>query len=118
MCETALQSHPIYHSALPFVSCTSCPRDNRGYCYYLPPDEAGAIAQLDLSDDVVVAQLFANGMWQQLIEPLEVEGEAGAKPSQLQLSPQDFRAVFTLVEGGQVLPEQPILDDEDNQGDE
>jgi hypothetical protein len=37
-------------------------RDEEGYCYYLPPDQAGALAQVDLSDDVVVAQLFANGM--------------------------------------------------------
>jgi hypothetical protein len=48
-------------------------RDSRGYCYYLPPDPSGRLRQIDLSDDVLVAQLFANGLWQDIIEPLEVE---------------------------------------------
>jgi hypothetical protein len=46
--------------------------DSRGYCYYLPPDPSGRLRQIDLSDDVLVAQLFANGMWQEIVEPVEV----------------------------------------------
>ena len=55
--------------------------DARGYCYYLPPDPSGRLQQIDLSDDVLVAQLFASGLWEDTLEPLEVlaaaKGAAG-----------------------------------------
>jgi hypothetical protein len=34
---------------------------------------AGQLAQIDLSDDIVVAQLFGNGVWQELLEPLDAQ---------------------------------------------
>ena len=35
--------------------------DGEGYCFLLPPAGAGSpLQQIDLSDDMVVAQLFAN----------------------------------------------------------
>lgn len=47
---------------------------------------AGQLAQIDLSDDIVVAQLFGNGVWQELLEPLDAQvrggwREQGARPA-------------------------------------
>jgi hypothetical protein len=39
--------------------------------YYLPSTESDSLVQIDLSDDAIVAQLFANHAWEELIEPLE-----------------------------------------------
>lgn len=41
--------------------------------YYIPgPDAPDSLVQIDLSDDAIVAQLFANHAWEELLEPLEV----------------------------------------------
>ncbi|KAI8467590.1 MAG: hypothetical protein J3K34DRAFT_429903 [Monoraphidium minutum] len=91
-------------------------RDARGYCYYLPADPSGRLAQIDLSDDVLVAQLFANGMWEDVIEPLEVmAAPEGANASadgalQLRLSEDEFRGVVSLLQGAAELPEEPLED--------
>ena len=88
-----------------------------GYCYYLPTDPQNALKQIDLSDDLVVAQLFANHLWEDLIEPLEVEeqgsgmfkGPGGkAKVVQLQLTEREFRGVLSLVDGGELQPEEAL----------
>ncbi len=47
-------------------------RDDSGMCFYLPPDESGRLMQIDLSDDMVVAQLFGNSAWLDVMEPLKV----------------------------------------------
>lgn len=39
-------------------------RDLAGDVFFLPPDEDDGLAQLDLSDDIVVAELFSNTAWQ------------------------------------------------------
>lgn len=39
--------------------------------YYIPSPDEDSLVQIDLSDDAVVAQLFANHAWEELIEPLE-----------------------------------------------
>jgi hypothetical protein len=40
--------------------------------YYIPSTDADSLVQIDLSDDAIVAQLFANHAWEELLEPLEV----------------------------------------------
>lgn len=57
----------------PLTACVvrSC-RDAGGYMYYLPSTDADSLVQIDLSDDAIVAQLFANHAWEELLEPLEV----------------------------------------------
>ena len=52
---------------MPLFPC----RDAGGYMYYLPSTESDSLVQIDLSDDAIVAQLFANHAWEELIEPLE-----------------------------------------------
>lgn len=39
---------------------------------YAVPSPAMCAVQVDLSDDAVVAQLFASGAWFDVMEPLEV----------------------------------------------
>jgi hypothetical protein len=100
----------------------SC-RDAGGFCYYLPRSDSDALVQIDLSDDAVVAQLFANHAWEELVEPLEVLADdqtAAAGQSnndadreygrleQLRLTERQFRSVVSLVAGGQELPEEPL----------
>jgi hypothetical protein len=81
--------------------------------------------QIDLSDDAVVAQLFANHAWEELVEPLEVladdqtpaarqnnnksnaDGDY-SRMEQLRLTEREFRAVISLVAGGEELPEEPL----------
>jgi hypothetical protein len=95
-------------------------RDAGGFCYYLPRSESDALVQIDLSDDAVVAQLFANHAWEELVEPLEVladsqtpavsqsnDGEYG-RMEQLRLTEREFRSVVSLVAGGEQLPEEPL----------
>lgn len=92
-------------------------RDSRGYCYYLPPDPSGRLQQIDLSDDVLVAQLFANGLWEDILEPLEVlrqpEADSNASsstPMQLRLTEEQFRGVTSLLEDAQEMAEEPLED--------
>eukprot|EP00798_Chlamydomonas_sp_ICE-L_P008619 gene8619-34062_t len=68
-----------------------------GTMYYLPPDEAGRILQVDLSDDLIVAELFSNGAWQDVMEPLKVENNDG-KVVPLVMDLEDFKNVVTLLE--------------------
>jgi hypothetical protein len=80
--------------------------------------------QIDLSDDAVVAQLFANRAWEELVEPLEVvaddqspaagqsnrgddNGQYG-RLEQLRLTEREFRSAVSLVAGGEELPEEPL----------
>ena len=51
-------------------------RGEHGECFYLPPDEGGRLMQIDLSDDMVVAQLFGSGAWEDVMEPLKVGSSA------------------------------------------
>ncbi|EFJ41268.1 hypothetical protein VOLCADRAFT_98816 [Volvox carteri f. nagariensis] len=83
-----------------------------GAVFFLPPDEEGdGLAQLDLSDDVVVAELFSNTAWQDVMEPLAVRQPDGSV-QQLQLSEREFRSVVSLVEGA----EEPELEEEEEGG--
>ncbi|KAF6261607.1 hypothetical protein COO60DRAFT_741703 [Scenedesmus sp. NREL 46B-D3] len=98
-------------------------RDAGGFCYYLPRSDADSLVQIDLSDDAVVAQLFANHAWEELVEPLEVLADdqtpaAGQSNSdadreygrleQLRLTERQFRSVVSLGAGGEELPEEPL----------
>jgi hypothetical protein len=97
-----------------FFAC----RDAGGFCYYLPRSDSDALVQIDLSDDAVVAQLFANHAWEELVEPLEVlandqtgqsTGQSnGQRLEQLRLTEREFRSVLSLVAGGEELPEEPL----------
>lgn len=55
-----------------YARCWPPCRDAGGYLYYIPPPDTDSLVQIDLSDDAIVAQLFANHAWEELIEPLEV----------------------------------------------
>jgi hypothetical protein len=76
----------------------------------------GSLQQLDLSDDLVVAQLFANHLWEDLLEPLEVEapslfkapGGEGLPVKQLQLTEAEWRLVSSLVDEAELQPEEPL----------
>lgn len=97
-------------------------RDAGGFCYYLPRSDSDALVQIDLSDDAVVAQLFANHAWEELVEPLEVladdqtpaAGQSNGQDNeygrleQLRLTERQFRSVVSLAAGGQELPEEPL----------
>lgn len=84
-------------------------RDPEGYLYYLPPSGTGQIQQFDLSDDLMVAQLFANRAWEDVIEPLDAEQEDG-KTSPLRMSESDFRHVLSLLEDALAGEEEPLED--------
>ncbi|KXZ43969.1 hypothetical protein GPECTOR_76g790 [Gonium pectorale] len=76
-------------------------RDPAGAVFFLPPDAEGDdLAQLDLSDDVVVAELFYSTAWQDVMAPLAVRNQDGST-AQLQLSERDFRGVVSLVAGAE-----------------
>lgn len=69
MCCTAL---PHTRPHCPSLSSPPPGRDAGGYMYYIPSTDADSLVQIDLSDDAIVAQLFANHAWEELLEPLEV----------------------------------------------
>lgn len=99
-------------------------RDAGGYMYYIPSTDADSLVQIDLSDDAIVAQLFANHAWEELLEPLEVVTAAPETSSrqskqqqqqqpeerleQLRLTERDFRSVLSLLRDSQQLPEEPL----------
>lgn len=69
----------------------------RGDVFVLPPDERDGLSQFDLSDDVVVAELFSNTAWQDVMVPLQLRDNSGGT-SQLQLKEAEFRNVISLLE--------------------
>ncbi|KAG2436833.1 hypothetical protein HXX76_006355 [Chlamydomonas incerta] len=76
-------------------------RDVSGGVFFLPPDADGdGLAQLDLSDDVVVAELFYSSAWQDVMAPLSYRDTDGSV-KQLKLTEQEFRNVVSLVEGAE-----------------
>ncbi|KAG2444133.1 hypothetical protein HYH02_009073 [Chlamydomonas schloesseri] len=77
-------------------------RDVSGNVFFLPPDaeDGDGLAQLDLSDDVVVAELFYSSAWQDVMSPLSYRDSDGAV-KQLKLTEQEFRNVVSLVEGAE-----------------
>ncbi|KAG2494784.1 hypothetical protein HYH03_007027 [Edaphochlamys debaryana] len=82
-------------------------RDQSGAVFFLPPDAEGdGLAQLDLSDDAVVAELFYNTAWQDVMIPMSVRAESG-EVQPLRLSEREFREVVSLVEGA----EEPELEE-------
>lgn len=57
--------------------------EDNGSIWFLPPDESGRLLQIDLSDDVVVAELFSSGAWYDVKEPLyeaKVRCRGGVRP--------------------------------------
>ncbi|GFR40657.1 hypothetical protein Agub_g1242, partial [Astrephomene gubernaculifera] len=71
-----------------------------GAVFFLPPDPEGdGLAQMDLSDDLAVAQLFSNTAWQDVMAPLSYRD--GSEVTQLRMSEGDFRMVASLVEGAE-----------------
>lgn len=70
---------------------------NTGRVYFLPPDESGRLMQIDLSDDVVVGQLFGSGAWQDVLELLKAEDVSG-NIVPLVLDESEFRNTLSLLE--------------------
>jgi len=68
-----------------------------GAVYYLPPDEGGRLLQIDLSDDMVVGQLFGSRAWQDVMEPLQAE-DVNGRIVPLILDEADFRGTLSLLE--------------------
>ncbi|PNW79248.1 hypothetical protein CHLRE_09g407650v5 [Chlamydomonas reinhardtii] len=62
------------------------------------------LRQIDLSNDQLVGQLFGEGGWEQLMQPLYTQTAEGAL-KHVRMSPAQFRAIFT------VLKEAPPPDD-------
>jgi hypothetical protein len=60
--------------------------------------ETDGLQQVDLSDDVVVMLMFADGDWEGGLSPVEMEGEDG-KAAQLQMSQREFREFVGLLKG-------------------
>lgn len=74
-------------------------RDSRsGIVSMLPPDDSGRLMQIDLSDDLVVGQLFGSGAWEDVLERLSAEDGKGAIVP-LVLEESDFRNTLSLLEG-------------------
>lgn len=55
--------------------------------------------------------MFSNHVWEDVIEPLEVQGEGGSKPEPLVLSEAKFRSVVSLLRDAVELPEEALQDD-------
>ncbi|KAG2438232.1 hypothetical protein HYH02_010933 [Chlamydomonas schloesseri] len=62
------------------------------------------LRQIDLSNDQLVGQLFGEGGWEALMQPLYTQTAEGAL-KHVRMSPDQFRAIFT------VLKEAPPPDD-------
>ena len=74
-------------------------RDSRtGIVSMLPPDDSGRLMQIDLSDDLVVGQLFGSGAWEDVLERLSAENDQG-EVVPLVLEEGDFRNTMSLLEG-------------------
>jgi len=75
--------------------------ENNGSIWFLPPDETGRLLQIDLSDDIVVAELFSNGAWYDVKEPLYDAQSSGSARSlkQLTMTRAQFSDVVSLLEG-------------------
>jgi hypothetical protein len=86
----SLPSHPGPHNPP-----TLRAQDANGFVYALETD---GLQQVDLSDDVVVMLMFADGDWEGGLSPVEVEGEDG-KAAQLQMSQREFREFVGLLKG-------------------
>ncbi|MEW5317192.1 MAG: hypothetical protein WDW38_008516 [Sanguina aurantia] len=66
-------------------------QNSSGYCFVLPRDPGNKLIQLDLSDDLVFAQLFSNMAWEDLLQPISrMDGDSG-KPEPLILTSAEFR---------------------------
>ncbi len=63
--------------------------------------------QIDLSDDLVVLMMFADGQWERQLSPVEYEDDKG-KTQQLKLEEKEFREVRRVHVSGHV---HPIADD-------
>lgn len=74
-------------------------QNSSGYIFLLPHDPGDKLVQLDLSDDLVVAQLFSNLSWVDLLQPINyVDAESG-KSEPLLMTTAQFRGTedFELV---------------------
>ena len=75
------------------VAGTMLLRSGSGQVYAL---QTGSLQQIDLSDDLVVLMMFADGEWEKEIVPIELNDEAG-KTKQLELNEKEFREVVGLL---------------------
>jgi hypothetical protein len=73
-------------------------QDGNGFVYALETD---GLQQVDLSDDVVVMLMFADGDWEGGLSPVEIEGEDG-KSAQLQMTKKEFREFVGLLKNSEV----------------
>lgn len=70
--------------------------ETEGKMFFLPPDIGGRLMQVDLSDDAVVAMLFASGAWYDVIEPMEMVQNGARVP--LRMTRFDFHNAGSLLE--------------------
>lgn len=68
-------------------------RDPDGYIYAL---ELQGLKQIDLSDDYVVLMLFADGEWEDNIQPIQIN-DGKEKPQTLKLSDKEFKEFLGLM---------------------
>ncbi|KAI8463942.1 MAG: hypothetical protein J3K34DRAFT_130462 [Monoraphidium minutum] len=78
-------------------------RDTKGGVYAI---ETEGLPQVDLSDDYVLLMLFADGSWQDNMQPIEYEDADTGKVQQLTMSDAEFREFIGILK-----------DEEDDAGD-
>ncbi|GLI63631.1 hypothetical protein VaNZ11_006658 [Volvox africanus] len=64
-----------------------------GLVYYLVSED---LKQIDLSNDQLVGQLFGEGSWEKLMQPLYTQ-LAGGELKHVRMTPQQFRSIFTVL---------------------
>ncbi|GIL88921.1 hypothetical protein Vretifemale_16843 [Volvox reticuliferus] len=68
-------------------------RGQDGLVYYLVSED---LKQIDLSNDQLVGQLFGEGSWEKLMQPLYTQ-LAGGELKHVRMTPQQFRSIFTVL---------------------
>lgn len=69
-----------------------------GRVSFLPADTSGRLMQIDLSDDMVVGQLFGSGAWEDVMEGLEAEEEGQeGRVIPFVMEEEEFRNTFSLL---------------------
>ncbi|EFJ44575.1 hypothetical protein VOLCADRAFT_106357 [Volvox carteri f. nagariensis] len=64
-----------------------------GLVYYLVSED---LKQIDLSNDQLVGQLFGEGGWEKLMQPLYTQ-ITGGELKHVRMTPQQFRSIFTVL---------------------
>jgi len=79
-------------------------RDPKGNVYAI---ETQDLPQVDLSDDYVVLMMFADGVWEDQMSPVEfVDESAGGDTTQLNMTEKEFRDFIGLLKDFEDAAEQ------------